>query len=312
MLQPNPDRSRALGTLPPPFATEYLPRPGVEVEHRIFFQSIGNPHGIPLLLLHPGPSLLFKAEQLRFLDPTSFRIIYPHQRGVGQSTPMGETRENTTELLVSDLEALRAHLGIDKWVVSGWSWGATLGIAYAEAHPNSSLAQVHYGMFLGRRLELEAILAMDKQGNPEKWKKLAALVQCDASPLEVVTRLNERFSDSNILSRHEAMRAWLGLSDTDSISDAAEAQLRVNFHYRVNNYWLGDDQLVQAASRAKLPIHILHGEHDTAVPMESAIRLTNALPDARLTRLAGETHEVGSPQVQALLSRTLRGLVKKN
>ena len=138
-----------------PFATGYLPVGG---PHQIYFEQCGNPKGAPVVFLHGGPGAGSSPVHRRFFDPKHYHIIVFDQRGSGRSKPLGEIADNTTLHLIADLEKLRSHLGIDRWVVFGGSWGSTLAIAYAEAHADRCKALVLRGIFLCRKSEIDWFL----------------------------------------------------------------------------------------------------------------------------------------------------------
>src|SRR6516162_9354374 len=135
-----------------PYRTGYL---RVDPNHRVYFEESGNPRGKPVVFLHGGPGGGTEPRMRRFFDPDAYRIVLFDQRGCGKSTPHAELRENTTWDLVADTERLREHLGIDKWLVFGGSWGSTLALAYAEEHPSRVLGLVLRGIFLGRAQEID-------------------------------------------------------------------------------------------------------------------------------------------------------------
>src|SRR6476646_6602852 len=121
----------------------------------MYWEQSGNPEGAPVLFLHGGPGAGASPAHRRFFDPAHYRIVIFDQRGAGRSTPLGEVRDNTTPLLVADIERLREHLGIERWLVFGGSWGSTLALAYGETHPTRVTELVLRGIFLLRRWELE-------------------------------------------------------------------------------------------------------------------------------------------------------------
>src|SRR3954469_2357425 len=123
--------------------------------HTLYFEESGNPDGKPVVFLHGGPGGGTDAKQRRFFDPARYRIVLFDQRGCGKSTPHASLVDNTTWHLVGDLEALRAHLGIERWQVFGGSWGSTLALAYAETHPERINELILRGIFLLRRQEIE-------------------------------------------------------------------------------------------------------------------------------------------------------------
>ena len=138
--------------------------------HRMYFEESGNPKGSPVLFLHGGPGAGAAAAHRRFFDPAHYRIVILDQRGAGRSTPLGEITDNTTPLLVADIEKLREHLGIKQWVVFGGSWGSTLALAYAEFHPERCTGLILRGIFLCRKSEIDWFLYGLRNIFPEAWR----------------------------------------------------------------------------------------------------------------------------------------------
>ena len=123
--------------------------------HELYLDESGNPHGIPVLFVHGGPGGACDASSRRFYDPQVFRIIIFDQRGCGRSIPHGSLDENTTDHLISDIEKVREHLEIDKWILFGGSWGSTLSLLYAQAYPERVSALILRGIFLCRQGDLD-------------------------------------------------------------------------------------------------------------------------------------------------------------
>ncbi|HEX8789266.1 MAG TPA: alpha/beta fold hydrolase, partial [Telluria sp.] len=130
----------------------------VDELHTIYWEEVGNPNGIPVLFLHGGPGAGLSPQHRRFFDPTAYRVILFDQRGAGKSTPLGEWKNNTTQLLIEDIERLRAMFGIERWLVFGGSWGSTLALAYGQAHPQRCLGFVLRGIFLCTKPEIDFFL----------------------------------------------------------------------------------------------------------------------------------------------------------
>src|SRR5258707_4242096 len=154
-----------------PYATGKLP---VDARHTLYWEESGNPRGMPVVFLHGGPGAGATPTHRRFFDPASYRIIIFDQRGAGRSTPLGELADNTTAHLVGDIEALRRHFAIERWVVFGGSWGSTLALSYAIAHPTRCRALILRGIFLCRRSEVDWFLTGIRRVFPEAWRSFAA------------------------------------------------------------------------------------------------------------------------------------------
>ena len=139
--------------------------------HTMYFEQSGNLDGVPVVFLHGGPGSGASAIHRQFFDPAFYRIVIFDQRGAGRSSPLGELRDNSTPHLINDIETLRKHLGIDRWIVFGGSWGSTLALAYAEHHPQRTMALILRGIFLCRQAEIDWFLAGIRSVFPEAWRK---------------------------------------------------------------------------------------------------------------------------------------------
>src|SRR5437764_10894807 len=170
-----PDKSTSHELLPlyppiEPFATGML---DLDAPHRMYFEQSGDPRGVAVVFLHGGPGAGASAVHRQFFDPAFYRIIVYDQRGAGRSTPLGCLEDNTTPKLVEDLERLRKHLGVERWLVFGGSWGSTLGLAYTEHHAERCLGLVLRGIFLWRKSEIDWFLYVLRQIFPEAWRTFA-------------------------------------------------------------------------------------------------------------------------------------------
>ena len=152
----------------------------VDSIHTLYWEESGNPEGIPVVFFHGGPGAGTVPENRRFFDPSSYRIVLFDQRGSGRSRPLGETRNNTTQLLLADIEVLRKFLGIERWVVFGGSWGSTLALVYAETFPDRCRALLLRGIFLCRQQEVDWFLYGMKAFFPESWAAFSGFL-CHSS-----------------------------------------------------------------------------------------------------------------------------------
>src|SRR6266700_3045574 len=143
----------------------------LDATHSMYWEESGDPAGISAEVLHGGHGASSTPKHRRFFDHGAYRIVVYDQRGAGRSTPLGELRDNTTPHLVADLETLRRHLGVERWVVFGGSWGSTLAIAYAQAHPERCLGLILRGIFLGRPSEIDWFLHGMRRFAPEVWRR---------------------------------------------------------------------------------------------------------------------------------------------
>ena len=144
--------------------------------HKLFYSEYGNPNGIPVVVLHGGPGAGFSPNDMRFFDPKAYRIIVFDQRGASRSKPFAELRENTTQYLIDDIEALRKYLKVGKWLVFGGSWESALGVLYGEAFPQNCLGFVLRGIFLGTPHEINHVWYGMKATYPEAWEEMVSLI----------------------------------------------------------------------------------------------------------------------------------------
>jgi proline iminopeptidase len=187
-----------------PFATGTLP---LDWRHTMYWEQCGNPGGQPVVFLHGGPGAGATPTHRRFFDPAAYRIIVFDQRGAGRSTPLGELVDNTTDHLVEDMELLRLHLGIDRWVVFGGSWGSTLALAYAQAHPERVRALILRGIFLCRKSEVDWFLYGARSIFPEPWRAFAGFIP-EAERKDILDAYYRRLTNPDPAVHMPAARAW--------------------------------------------------------------------------------------------------------
>ncbi|HEX9171797.1 MAG TPA: prolyl aminopeptidase [Telluria sp.] len=272
----------------------------VDELHTIYWEEIGNPDGIPVLFLHGGPGAGLSPQHRRFFDPHSYRVILFDQRGAGKSTPLGEWRNNTTQLLIADIERLRVQFGIEQWLVFGGSWGSTLALAYGQAHPERCLGFVLRGIFLCTKAEVEWFLHGVQWFYPELYADFVAPIPAtergDLLQAYVARLLS---SDPKVYwpaarawSRFEGRRVFLLPQDEETASDTLDLGVgRLESHYMVNGGFLDEDQLLRDLDRiAHLPAVIVQGRYDVICPPLSAWRLHAAWPGARLRMIADAGH----------------------
>ncbi|MBS0457981.1 MAG: prolyl aminopeptidase [Proteobacteria bacterium] len=265
--------------------------------HTMYYEQCGNPIGKPVALLHGGPGAGCSAKMRRFHDPDAYRIILFDQRGSGRSTPHADLHDNTTWHLVSDIEKLRAHLRIARWQVFGGSWGSTLALAYAQAHPQVVTELVLRGIFMLRRWELEWFY---QQGTsrlfPEAWEKYLAAIPA-VERHDLISAYHRRLTSPDEATQLAAARAWSVWEgstsflhqDADFIDSHEDARFalafsRIECHYFVNGgFFEVEDQLLRDAHRlADIPGVIVHGRYDVVCPIANAWDLHKAWPKADL------------------------------
>jgi proline iminopeptidase len=289
---------------PPSLFPPILPRCHgmLEVDdvHTIYWEEIGHPNGVPVLFLHGGPGAGLSPQHRRFFDPHSYRVILFDQRGAGKSTPLGEWRNNTTELLISDIERLRVEFGIDKWLVFGGSWGSTLALAYGEAHPERCLGFVLRGIFLCTAPEIDWFLHGVKWFYPELYDEFVAPIPEDerADLLQAYTRRllcddpEVYWPAARAWSRFEGRRVFLLPQHDECASDTLDLGVgRLESHYMANGGFLSDDQLMRNLDRiAHFPAVIVQGRYDVICPPLSAYRLHQAWPGSKLRVIPDAGH----------------------
>ena len=287
----------------------------------LHWEVSGNPAGRPAVFLHGGPGSGSSPGHRRLFDPDAYRIVQFDQRGCGRSTPHAgdpgtELRHNTTWHLVADLERLREHLGIDRWLVAGGSWGTTLGLAYAQAHPDRVTALVLGGVALTRRSELAWLYGGGlARLLPEQWRAFRAGVppwDHDADLLEAYARL---LDDPDPAVRARAAADWCawetaslesppppGLSPRFTDPRYALGFARLVTHYFRHAAWLAEDQLLRGIHAvADLPAVLVQGRLDLQCPLETAWELAAAWPSAELVVVDGAGHAGDHPDLTAAL-----------
>jgi proline iminopeptidase, Neisseria-type subfamily len=277
-----------------PYRTRQL---AVDARHTLRVEECGNPDGLPVVFLHGGPGAGLAAYHRRFFDPARYRIVLFDQRGAGQSTPFADLTDNTTWHLVADIETIRRELGIARWVVFGGSWGSTLGLAYAQTHPERVLGLVLRGIFLGRPAEIRWFY---EEGGaswilPEKWARYAAAIPAEerGEMMEAYWRRLSSDDEAVRLAAAKAWGRWEGGSITLEENPATEASFaapevavslaRIEAHYFRHQCWLQPDQLLRDVPKIRhIPATIVHGRYDIICPARSACELAAAWPEAEL------------------------------
>lgn len=313
-----PQDKHAIGSDPHPLFPPIEPiRSGMlelDAPHRMYYEECGNLRGVPVVFLHGGPGAGASAVHRQFFDPAFYRIVVYDQRGAGRSTPLGCLQSNTTPDLVEDLERLRKHLGIDRWMVFGGSWGSTLAIAYAEHHPERCLALVLRGIFLCRKSEIDWFLYGLRAIFPEAWRTFSGYVP-EAERGDLLMAYHRRLVDPDPAIHMPAARCWSvyeGSCSTllpnpalvaDFASDRVALGLaRIEAHYFVNDIFLPDDFLLANARRLKdIPGAIVQGRYDIVCPAVSADDLHRAWPEAEYTVVPDAGHSAFEPGIRARL-----------
>jgi proline iminopeptidase len=283
--------------------------------HELHVEEAGNPSGPPVIFFHGGPGAGVSPIHRQFFEPSFWRVVLFDQRGAGKSTPLGELRGNTTPDLVADTEKIREHLGIEKWLVFGGSWGSTLGLAYAERHPERVTGLILRGIFLGRKSELEWSFADGvRRVWPDAWEAFVAPLSMRERG-SIMRAYHRRLNSEDEEERTAAALAWNAFEGTashlvpDSKAPDPEdlqreiALARIEAHYFINGTFLeSDDQLLKDARRLHtLPGVIVQGRYDLVCPMQSAWDLAAAWPEARLVVVPAAGHAADEPGISSAL-----------
>ncbi|TVP86030.1 MAG: prolyl aminopeptidase, partial [Thioalkalivibrio sp.] len=298
-------------TLYPPIEPLETGRLDVGDGHRLYWETCGNPDGLPVVFLHGGPGSGCEPWQRRFFDPARYRIVLFDQRGSGRSTPHASLDANTTAHLVADIERLRESLGVQRWVVFGGSWGSTLGLAYAEAHPDRVLGLVLRGIFLCRPRDIRWFYQSGADRLfPEAWSRFLEPIPADERD-DLVAAYHRRLTAPDPELRERAARAWSvweGSSsclrpNPDVIAHFADPSVavslaRIECHYFRNDSFLEPEQLLRDAGRlAGIPGYIVHGRYDVVCPVEQAVALHRVWPQAELRIVPDAGHSAAEPGI---------------
>lgn len=288
----------------------------VDDVHTLYWEESGNPEGQPVLFLHGGPGGGTSPTHRRFFDPAHYRIVLFDQRGAGKSTPLGEYRQNTTALLVADIERLREMLGIEQWLVFGGSWGSTLALAYGEAFPDRCLGFVLRGIFLCTKPEVDWFVNGMKYFYPEVHQQFANLIPAEERGNLLQAYVRRLFCDDAKQVR-EAARTWSRYEGSclflepqaqaieDFESDEVSMGIgRLEAHYMANGAFMEEDQLIKNIHKIRhLPAVIVQGRYDVICPPVSAYRLHQAWPSAKLHMIKDAGHAAMEPGIATELVR---------
>jgi len=280
--------------------------------HRVYYEQAGVADGIPVVLLHGGPGSGSSARQREILDARRYRIVQFDQRGCGRSTPPGETLHNHTDALIADIEALRVHLGIERWLVGGGSWGAALALAYAARHRESVTGLLLRGVFLTGDDDLawffHDVAALAPEANaefmqaiPRHWRRsvVAWLDRCFANRDPRCGRVAAAWQAYE--TRLTGERPQTNAPPNEEASSRLIAKYRVQAHYLKRRCFLGERAVLRAASSLRgVPVAIVHGEYDRICRPINAWRVHRACPGSRLTFAAQAGHSPFHPATFAL------------
>lgn len=284
--------------------------------HEIYYEQSGNPNGTPVVFLHGGPGGGTDPDHRRYFNPEKYRIILFDQRGCGKSKPNAELRENTTWDLVSDIEKIRNHLKIDKWLVFGGSWGSTLALSYAIKHTDRVKGLVLRGIFLCRREELEWFYQEGASWIfPDIFEKYWNYIPANERK-DMMAAYYKRLTDDNSSVRLEAARIWSQweaatsrlyvdpkMIESYEEPEKALAFARIECHYFMNNAFFETPNFLldNAAKLSQIPGIIVQGRYDVVCPAKSAWELHRAWPQAEIKIIADAGHAASEPGIRAAL-----------
>lgn len=295
-----------------PFATATL-KAGI---HEIYYEQSGNPQGAPVLFLHGGPGAGSSPRHRQFFDPAHYRIVILDQRGCGKSAPHAEVKDNTTDHLVSDIEAIREKLGIRRWHVFGGSWGSTLSLAYAIAHPDRVASLALRGIFLMTRREIDWFLYGARALFPDRWEEFTKLL----SPEEKKNILGSYYrmlTHQNPAVHIPAAQSWAAYETAicklvpsdpmvEESKDPAHALpiSRIEAHYFMNDRLKDGHFILDHVDKFRhIPAVIVQGRYDAVCPVETAWELHKAWPEADLRVIPDAGHSAFEDSIARELVR---------
>jgi proline iminopeptidase len=276
--------------------------------HTLWYAQYGNPKGAPVLVVHGGPGAGCDPALARYTDPDYYRIILVNQRGASQSIPHAEMRENNTANLIEDFEKVRKHLGIEKWILFGGSWGSTLSLAYGEEYPDVILGFVLRGIFLASRENIHQIWYGMGEVYPEAWDEFISALPENERP-DLINAFYKRVMDpspdihmpvARALIKYSFIGAALlensGLIELLKDDKLVLSVARSWSYYAENNFFLTKNQLLDNVSRiSHLPCIIVQGRHDINALPQSAYKLHKSWPGSKLVFVPDAAHTAFDP-----------------
>ena len=296
-----------------PYHATWIERPH---GHKIYVELSGNPHGKPIIFLHGGPGGGTNPKQRQFFDPKHYQIILFDQRGCGQSKPSGETNGNTTQDLLSDMEAIRKHFDIKRWIIFGGSWGSALALAYATQYPETIKALILRGIFLSRKTELDWFLVEVKAFFPEAHQTLVDYLTDDKRD-DLIKNYSELVFSSDLKISGPASIAWnrfesgllkllpqaeenKTLTDEDIQNEIARA--RVQLHYIKDQCFIDGEKILKEVKQLKdIPTTIIQGRYDMVCPPITAYELYQCMPHANFIMVPDAGHSASEPSMTSEL-----------
>ncbi len=287
--------------------------------HSVYYEQAGNVSGIPVLFLHGGPGSGCSENHRRYFNPEKYRIILFDQRGCNRSTPNGFIKNNSTQDILNDIESIREELNIDKWLLFGGSWGATLALLYAEHYPQHVLGIILRGTFLARQCDFDwfAKSGVNKIF-PDYWEEFMSYFDAEEKKHPIKTLHEKIFSDDTQVQLKAAKMwaLWAGRVVTSNITNDYVLEIedenkliseaKIEMHYAKNKYFISENQILENISKvASVPITIIHGRKDLTCLPESSWSVHRALPDSKLVMVSEAGHLASElSMVNALISAT--------
>jgi proline iminopeptidase len=326
-MAPDADARKLSQQRSDPFAPLTSEQFAVGDGHELYVESVGRVSGIPAVYLHGGPGSGCQPDHRRLFDPERFHAVLFDQRGAGRSRPKGSREHNTTPHLIADMELIREKFGFERWMVVGGSWGATLALAYAQAHPERVTGIVLRATFLGTKAELEgAFLNALPRCYPELYKGFLGVLPEDerGRPIEAYCR---RVLDPDPAIHAPAARAW---GETERIlSEVAPSRDRLDFaalnpsrplpatpfmetHYFQNDCFMKPDQLMNEAGRlADIPGIIVQGRYDLLCPPATSFALAARWPRADVRLVSGAGHSLYDPGIRDAVMKAVADMASR-
>ena len=294
-----------------PYSCGFLPVGG---GHELYWEQSGNPDGAPVVVLHGGPGGGSSPAQRRFFDPAFYRVILFDQRGAGRSTPLGAVEGNTRAALLGDLETLRRHLSVERWHVFGGSWGSTLALSYAAAHPERCRSLILSGIFLMEKAEIDWFLHGIKAIFPEAWEQFAHFIP-EGERGDLLSAYHARLFGTDQKIAMDAATRWclyesacaslIPNYETITTEDQKAAVLsiaRIECHYYRDEIIPPEKSLLNSVHRFRtVPSVIVQGRYDMLCPVRSAHRLHLAWPEADYVIVPDGGHSQQEPAVRSRL-----------
>ena len=298
----------------PPSAQGWL---AVGNGHQLYWQTSGNPEGVPVVWLHGGPGSSASPLHRRFFDPALFRIIQYDQRGCGRSLPAGEIHHNETVDLIADIERLREHFYLKTWSVVGGSWGGALALLYAQAHPERITRMLLRSPFLCTQAEIENFMEHPPEGCRALWEALQSHVPPHSGESILAFGYRVFCLEQDVQQQVQLAQAWMAYEAAMNVypapaptlgltgNDMLLARYRIQSHYLWHRCFVSQNILAHSHRLSEIPLTLVHGDEDALCPFENSLEIQRAVPQTKLVRVAGGGHDLTDP---GMLSATFQEL----